>query len=135
MRLTRSFFRFSWPFLSPCKNAILAWSSARSNSQLALSISNRAHSCWIKWSIPGIEYLGLLSSLFPPGPFPVPPAEPVVPPSSFPGYLIPSVMKNSHSYATFTRENPISLPRKNQSKQPSPQPRKITYKQKILTHE
>ena len=23
--LTRSFFRFSWPFLSPCRNAILAW--------------------------------------------------------------------------------------------------------------
>lgn len=23
--LTRSFFRFSWPFLSPCRNAIWAW--------------------------------------------------------------------------------------------------------------
>lgn len=23
--LTKSFFRFSWPFLSPCKNAIRAW--------------------------------------------------------------------------------------------------------------
>lgn len=25
IRLTRSFFRFSWPFLSPCRNAIWAW--------------------------------------------------------------------------------------------------------------
>lgn len=25
---TRSFFRFSWPFLSPCRNAIRAWKDA-----------------------------------------------------------------------------------------------------------
>ena len=60
--LMRSRFKFSWPRRSPCKKAIVAWSSAFSDSHCALSSSNWLHSCCRKCKIPGSVYRQLSKS-------------------------------------------------------------------------